>query len=702
MTALGLRNLDLKYQYRPNQGNIVDDFYVPCLQESTLYQRAVGYFTSGALALAARGLSHFIGAAEGKMQLIASPAMSAQDRNAIQFGYEARYDVVARCLLRELSASEDDIVKRRLGFLAWLIAQNRLEIKIAVVSDPERHGIYHEKIGIFTDRQGDSVAFSGSCNETEGGLYSNFESLEVFTSWRDGDAVRVQNKCHDFADLWDDETEHLEVIAFPDAARRGLLEYCRYYTPGMGDPESEKASNKAPWSTRSIKLPEELVLRDYQKEAVKAWFSNRGSGLLEMATGTGKTVTALTAAVKLYDNLARLGLFIVAPYKHLVDQWEREARKFGFKPILAYTSRDLWEDQVGSALTGFSMEATDHYCVITTTATFLTETMQALLTRVSGHAMVIADEAHHLGAGHFRRHLPDAMRYRLGLSATPERWYDDEGTRALNQYFAPGVVFTFGLKEAMEGGHLTRYQYFPHIVELTEEENEEYRAVSRQIAKVAAGLEKIDFDDPRLQNLLIARARIITKAENKLEVLRELVMSTKESRYNLFYCGDAKVEGERQVDRVVRMLGQQVGMKVHPFTSEETLEERVRLLAQFESGQLQGLVAIRCLDEGIDVPATQTAYILASSTNPREFIQRRGRILRRHPAKAMATIHDFIVSPRQIEQVRQLEPEVFNLERRLVRRELQRVLEFAGLADNGPQAGLALQGLKKAYNLLDM
>jgi len=239
-------------------------------------------------------------------------------------------------------------------------------------------------------------------------------------------------------------------------------------------------------------------------------------------------------------------------------------------------------------------------------------------------------------------------------------------------------------------------------VELTEEENEEYHSITRKIVRLMASLEDQNLEDERLQNLLVARARVINRARNKLNLLRELVAPRTDSCYNLFYCGDSKVDGERQVELVTRLLGRDLGMKVHPFTSQESAEERRQLLELFESGRIQGLVAIRCLDEGVDVPATQTAYIMASSTNPREFIQRRGRILRRHPGKRYATIYDFIVVPRSLDEIRSLEPDVFNLERKLVRRELMRVVEFADCAENGPQAHRELLPLKKVFNLLDL
>ena len=209
-------------------------------------------------------------------------------------------------------------------------------------------------------------------------------------------------------------------------------------------------------------------------------------------------------------------------------------------------------------------------------------------------------------------------------------------------------------------------------------------------------------DNESLQSLLIERARILGRARNKLVVLRDLMKDQTDSKYNIVYCGDSKVDGEKQIDSVVHILGNELNMRVHTFTSREDKEQRQVLLKQFEEGSLQALVAIRCLDEGVDVPATQTAYILSSSTNPREFIQRRGRVLRKHKNKKYSYIHDFIVVPRKPEDIHSIDPSIFNIERKMIKRELARFTEFADLAINGPLAHEKLNKLKHAYNLLDI
>ncbi|WP_043931884.1 DEAD/DEAH box helicase family protein [Bacillus sp. EB01] len=448
------------------------------------------------------------------------------------------------------------------------------------------------------------------------------------------------------------------------------------------------------------KIPSEIELREYQKEAIRSWFRNEGKGLLEMATGTGKTITAISAAVKLGEVTNRLAVIIVCPYTHLVDQWVKDLKWFGMSPIVGYQSRSLWENALHNEVVAFNSKITDHFCLISTVATFGTETMQSLLRSLRGEVLFIADEAHHLGAQKNREKLIESFPYRLALSATPNRWHDEEGTEELLSYFGGKVVFEFGLRNAI-GEFLTEYYYYPHLVYLDEDESEYYHEVTKKIARMSIFLEKND-DNESMQTLLIERARIISRARDKLRVLKNLMSERTDSKYNIVYCGDSKTDGERQIDAAIKMLGDDLNMKVHSFTSREDKQSRLELLKRFELGELQALVAIKCLDEGVDVPATQTAYIIASSTNPREFIQRRGRVLRKHENKKYSYIHDFIVVPRKLEEIELVDPAIFNIERRLLKRELERFIEFADLALNGPTAHEKISQIKKAYNLLDV
>ncbi|MDW8781335.1 MULTISPECIES: DEAD/DEAH box helicase family protein [Bacillus cereus group] len=702
---MDFKDLDISYQYRSGdeEQNIVNDFYIPTLAQTKVYKRAVGYFTSASLAIVGKGLNEMI-SNNGKMYLIASPYLEKADIEAIESGYKARNEVIEESLLRALNQPADLVVKERLNYLAWLIANGRLEIKIATLSNSATYGLYHEKIGIMEDGKGNKIAFSGSANETEGGLYNNFESIDVFCSWNKNELIRVERKDRDFDLLWQNKTNKVQVIDFPQAAKEKLLSF-KEYTIKKVDPEIQsniviKEDNQRCYFPD---IPKEYTIRDYQKEAIKSWFENECKGLLEMATGTGKTITALSAVSFLWKALSsRLAVIIVCPYTHLVDQWVKDIKKFNMNPLVAKQSRNLWEEDLRFNISAFKNGIINHFCLITTNKTFSSKTMQDLLSQLKGEVVFVADEAHHLGAINNRMNLMEHFPYRLALSATPNRWYDEEGTEALLKYFGGKVVFEFGLKKAI-GEFLTEYYYYPHVVYLDIDENEKYYEITRKLSNFYSPNGELDLKgNEGLQKLLIERARILNSARNKLIKLKELIEKNKESKYNIIYCGDSSIDNEKQVSAVVKLLGNELNMRAHTFTSNESSLQRQELLKRFELGELQALVAIKCLDEGVDVPATQNAYILASSTNPREFIQRRGRVLRKHPNKRYSYIHDFIVIPREIDEIEYLEPSVFNIERKMVKRELIRFVEFADLARNNSQAHEQLVEIKKSYNLLDI
>jgi superfamily II DNA or RNA helicase len=332
--------------------------------------------------------------------------------------------------------------------------------------------------------------------------------------------------------------------------------------------------------------------------------------------------------------------------------------------------------------------------------TFAGPAFQGLVSTAGANTFLIADEMHNLGAPDLLRSLPESMRYRLGLSATPVRHGDEEGTKGLEKYFGR-VVAEFSLEDAINAGFLCKYHYFPVLSPLSTEEMLEYKELSTRIAQAyASGGNEDDEPSARLQALLIERARLISRVTSKLTQLGELLKGKTDTLYNLVYCGDAKDEGERQVDKTLRMIGHDLHMRANKFTADEDAEKRKTLLASFSKGELQVLVAIKCLDEGVDVPRTETAYILASSTNPRQYIQRRGRVLRKAPGKLTATIYDFIAVP-DLDELKRTHPSALEVERRLVRKELDRIGEFADLSINPGHALVTLRELRQRLHLMD-
>lgn len=628
---------------------------------------------------------------QGRMQLIASPQLSEEDINAIEAGYKSRDEIIAQSLNTVIpNTLKLDSNQSQWECLAWMISNGMLDIKIAVARTRNSAGIYHEKLGVFSDDDGNHVAFSGSANETTGGLVSNFETVDTFTSWRDHS--RTARKVSNFEKLWSNETNKVEIINFPEACRSKILQH----TPDIQPTAPKKAPTKKEHDHFSI--PDGKKLRDYQKTAVNNWINARGRGVLQMATGAGKTITGLAAAQVMHKNRNLDLLLIVCPYKHLVTQWASECQSFGLSPILCFKSKKLWMPLLNKALTSMEDTVKAPTTVIVTTSTFTSESFQSRIKHFPAKTLILADEVHNMGAGSTRKCLPQSIPMRLGLSATPERWFDEEGTEALYEYFGNVLEPIFSLKDALDCKALCQYYYYPILVELNEEEAREYLKLSKLIAQLAGSRGEVD-GDSRIEHLLIKRARLIATANGKEAALREIVKNDPNFKHHLFYCGDGTIENDdgemlRHVDSVIRMLSGEFKARVAKFTSENTMDEREQLLKSFAKEDLQGLVAIRCLDEGVDVPSTRTAVILASSTNPRQFIQRRGRILRQSPGKKDAVIYDMVVYPPQSDILTEAE-------RSLVRKELIRLSEFAGLAKNSAQAKSTLWKIQEHFHLTD-
>jgi superfamily II DNA or RNA helicase len=348
------------------------------------------------------------------------------------------------------------------------------------------------------------------------------------------------------------------------------------------------------------RLPASVQLRQYQQQAVASWFANNGRGTLKMATGSGKTITALAVACELYQKIGLQVLLVVCPYRHLVTQWARECEKFSLQPILAFENVHNWQSQLSTALYNLRSGNQPFLTVITTNSTLIGG-LQSQLKYFPAKTLIVGDEAHNLGAPRLEQSLPRALGLRLALSATPERYFDQQGTQLLFDYFGSVLQPEFSLADAIQQGALVHYLYYPILVDLTEAEAYAYARLTTRIGWALASEEDGVGND--VTALLMQRARLIGAATNKLEALRQLMAKRLDTHHTLFYCGDGSVEGtlseesNRQITAVVKMLGAELGYRVNTYTAETPSAQRENLRRQFESGQLQGLVAIRCLDE---------------------------------------------------------------------------------------------------------
>lgn len=702
---MALSDLYIAKEYRNLKCDVINDFYIPILSNAVMYKRAVGFFNSAALYEMAIGLKHLV-EMQGKMELIVSPRLTEEDIQSITLGYKTREEVIERALLRDFDEPKSKTEFRKLNLLANLIAEGVLDIKVAFKINANSAGIFHEKIGIVIDTEGNKVAFTGSMNETYSGLLQNYESIDVFCSWRDEDYDRVNIKENAFDNLWDNLDTAMEVIPFPNVAVEKLRSYKMEET-GSLFVEIQKEDDS---QDVFFKIPTTIDLYDYQREAIENWKNNNHCGIFDMATGAGKTFTALGALSSLSKNLNNnIAVVIVAPYQHLVEQWVEDIIQFNVKPIVAYSyPGHKWRKQFSDAVTAYNVGAINNFCVIATNATFSLNDFQSILQKFKKNFAFVVDEAHNFGAAKLSSLLPKKARYRLALSATIERFRDEEGTSKLRKYFGKTCI-SFSLKEAIQKGFLTSYYYHPVVVYLNADEYEQYKEITKTIIRNGGASQENIEKNPYIEMLLIKRARIISGCKEKVSKLVEVMKPYRTDNYILVYCGATKYDNDsselkdddevRQIEEVNKRLYYDLGMKVHKFTSEESKEERDEIKRMFASGtELQVITAIKCLDEGVNIPAIKKAFILASSTNPKEYIQRRGRVLRRAKGKEYAEIFDFITLPRPLDDVPFCSEEEISCDLSLVRKEFFRMIDFAETARNPFEIDKLKEDIQDAYN----
>lgn len=699
---MSFKDLSIKNEYRSFNDNIVKDFYIPVLGEAILYQRAVGFFSSSALVMLANGIEGLIKNG-GRIEIVASPRLSKEDVDEISRGYELR-KVIEQALLRELDALPVEC--ETLSYVASLVATGKLDIKIAFLSSHKEIAMYYEKMGLMTDGDGNVIAFSGSMNESENAFSMNYEAFDVFCSWTE-DKKRVQKKQLAFQAIWEDYEPGIQTIEFPDVVCRKLYSYNQELAGRYPEVSEQENFNAHPEG--AMYLPVHFHARPYQENAVVEWKKHGYRGIFDMATGTGKTLTALLGLWQLFtDNQERLAIIITCPYQHLVDQWVEDIETFGIRPIIGYSDspQKKWKKNLEQAVRSFRLGVLNFFCFITTNASFVTKKVQEQMGLLGADTVYVVDEAHNMGAGYYRKYLPENIGYRLALSATLERYQDEAGTAALSSYFGEKCI-TYSLKEAIRSGMLTRYYYYPILTYFDRDELDDYLGLTVQISQAMKKKNGKMVLSEYAKQLLMRRSKIIAGAKGKLPELKRQMEPHISEKHILIYCGSATIKeneddefGRRQIDLVSEMLGNDLGMRVGRFTSRENIKERAQIRDAFSKGDLlQALVAIKCLDEGVNIPNIQTVFILASSTNPKEYIQRRGRVLRKALGKDYAVIYDFVTLPFPVNEIGTQSESVIHATKGLIKRELIRMLDFAELAENPSKTFDLVYELKHGFNI---
>lgn len=734
-------------------------FFSEALCNATTFDIKLGFFSSSAINVLADGFAAFLYNG-GRMRMIINDVLSEEDRTAIVVGESdintPYFDLNAIGHISYTLSKHDE---HFFECLSWLIRNERIEIKI--ITPKIGNGIAHSKCGVFSDGI-NKVAFDGSCNFSKMALIENIESINAFCDWdgerdkeRINDIVRDFNrtfsgeddtvkylkadqiityitktyKYKDIQELLEDERRILHRRAensTSDSIRRVLERAKAKVTAIMDTINIRKAKVKnEQLTTLTPKFPF-TEPRSYQKEAFNKWKVSQ-KGLFAMATGTGKTLTSLNCLLEIYNKFKYYQALILVPTITLVEQWEDECKRFNFSHIIKVSSKNNgWRSEIDDIKLKESLAQSDDlppsFIIIATYASFSRESsfkkLMSLSKKTQRQMLLIADEAHNIGAPNVISKL-DRMRIlrRIGLSATPERQFDDKGNNAIMQFFGCDGKYTFeySMKDAIDNGFLCRYKYFPHVVRLNEDEMAEYKKISLQLAKFY----NVDEDtfsgaDDILMRLLLKRKRIIHKAQNKEEVFRQIIKQRFEECGNLKYTLVYVPEGvqldstvqyattdnpidDADVDKLIDKYTQII-QEISPTTTVRKfvsgIQDRDEVLRKFSTGETEVLTSMKCLDEGVDVPRSELAIFCASTGNPRQFIQRRGRILRKHPDKHIAIIHDLVVAP-EFDSTE----ENYNMERNLLKGELQRVKDFAGLSENPAFAYTELEEITNYYNL---
>lgn len=690
--------------------NVATEVLSPAMSASKSVDIMMGFFSSRSFSEIAPGLAAFLTNSAEPLRLIVSPYISEDDQKALREGLLGTSNVASDALERLMPGAEE-LARHTLKCLAWLIASGRLSLKIALMRD----ALFHSKVWMFDDGV-DRASLHGSANMTGKGLKGNREQLSLSRNWVSAEADETCRELQsEFDLLWSGADPDCIVIDLPKAIEEKIVQdYKGERQPtevdfnriwrrahGLADEPINVDELLARESDRRFRIPDWLEYRkgeySHQGRAIDAWFAAGKRGVLEMCTGSGKTLTALTAAQLLHEQIGKMLIVVSAPYNVLVSQWCGEIELFGLRPI------NLSEAGGPSGRARMLAEARRRLkrgvskceAIVVSNDTLCTSEFHQQIAEFPGAKMLIADECHNLGAANFISNPPAFFDYRLGLSATPVRQYDDEGTASLFSYFGD-PCFSFTLEEAI-GVCLTPYEYHVSFVELSSDEMADWREVTEKISRLAWKIEAGE-KDSNLEALLLRRRRILETADSKIDALSGLLskFGPRNLKYALIYATDKDPEQLNEVNSLLHSFG----VFFHQLTSEETSSPKKSqsILARFQAGDLQVLTAKRVLDEGVNVPQIMRAYILASTTVRRQWVQRRGRLLRtcKEIGKEYAVIHDLVALPPSDALSSTLDGDA----KKIVNSELDRVWEFARLSKNAAETGGPFEAVEEMRRLV--
>lgn len=694
-----LSDLSLKYKYRSSQNDILEEFLIPCLKQARSYDRAVGFFSSRALQLALSGIVELIKKDDSKIRIITSPYLTKRDIADIQKGLKKMNDVLQSAIMKEIEKLEEIKDRTVLASLGWLISRKKLEIRIGDVNIRNHH-LFHDKLGIFTDGDRNKVIFFGSLNETYLGYKGHYEAIRVLTSWDDPEG-RIWEEETDFELLWNDLDPMVKTFDLSKAIEKRLI---RYRPKTLNDLLESFDEYGSPLSCKakegSISFnPKRIKPWPPQRRALQQIKENDYNGILKMATGTGKTAVALLAVEQFFKDYGRYGKRVVmlVPSTLLGEQWlyflrnntsDDELVFWQCSDISASRKRDLkfaWKTEWQND------EMKNVFVIINI------QNLHNFDRQEKKIDLLISDEVHEYGT----RKRIDKIRNKfgsvehiLGLSATPERYYDEQGTENVLSYFGP-IIFSYGIRAAQrekkgpsQSTVLSKYNYYPYITALESEEEEKVRRISQEIAKIVAinYRNEISEDEEALsekvERLMRERASILKKSKSKMKSLEKILTENRTKlRQCIVYCED-----EAQLREAVRVFDK---LQIKSYVEYHSkMKKREDALDLFRNKARDFVLSMHCLDQGVDIPDCHSLILLSSSGNPREYIQRRGRVLRNYEGKPIVNIFDTFAFPE----------EYVDLYSGMIRTRLLRAQEFVDCSQT-PEEASKFDTIRNAYEI---
>jgi superfamily II DNA or RNA helicase len=700
-------------------------FYLDALCNSKNFDLLLGYFSSTAINLLSLGFANFIYSG-GKMRAVINHILSEEDRAAIANGHNK--DTISNVYdlkdIKGLHQSLDEYSKHFFECFAWLIRNDKIEIKI--IKPKGGRGISHYKSGVFSDGE-NSISYKSSCNFTYYGFVENLEELECRLSWDDERSkVSVINQSNTFEEIFSENSKNVEYLNIEDIKTEIKDEFGNknikellFQEKGLlnkkamifNNPKFKNSINFAVEKIEEFERKESLPKfpfkqgpRDYQQEAYLEWVKNDRKGLFAMATGTGKTITSLNCVLNDFNINNYYKYIVLVPTTALAKQWIDESKKkFNFQDTVVCCSiNSKWKDELKSIGKNLVFQRDCNYSIITTYATFKGLNFQTIFKDYFSNDFekitIIADEAHTMGSPGFLKVLPTYLNKRIGLSATPERQFDDVGNANLNTYFSVSqekYTFEYNMKTAIENKILCKYYYYPKIVSLEQSEQEAYLKISKELSKFIDHKTGKYRESDYVNNLLIRRKSIIHKASQKVNELISIISEIgKENFKNAFiYVPEGaevdysendeamfnlESDNDKLINQYISVLYDRFQLRMAKFTGET--KNRDQIFEQFKSEKIDALLAMKCLDEGVDIPQTKYAIFCSSTGNPRQYVQRRGRVLRNFEGKDSAIIYDLIVKP-TIDHTN-TDKKLSKIEKNIFITELKRLVNFSVLSEN--------------------